>query len=192
MKKVFYQLGIFALSNFILYISGIALAIIACIVLWGNFTTEHYSEMEKLVYSPILLIPLGLGIHSIIYNAYNRVIFRDHQILITGQLGKDDGGFFTSIHQYKDTIDMRNIREVKLVVATVNSRKKVMRSHKGGLRPMRYFEFILADGTTKWMWITPFAKNQRKKMLAIINSKTGLNLSYDQLEEYQYFPRKKK
>ncbi len=191
MKKVFYQLSVFSICTFVLYLAEMVLDVIVCILLWGNFIAENYSEIDKLIFSLILLVPFWMGGYSFVSSAHNRVIFHDYQILITGQLGKDNG-FFASIHQYKDTIDMRDIQNVKLVVATVNSRKKAMKPHKCGTSPVRYFEFVLANGTTKWMWITPFSKNQRKKMLSIINSKTGLKLSYDQLEEYQFFSRKKK
>ena len=194
MKKNFYQLGFFAFGNLILNLTGITLIVLALVGLWCNLTTENYSKLEKLGVSIMLLSLLVLVVYSFFCNAQNKIVFHNHQILITGQLGKDDGGIYTAIYQYKDKIDMRDIRDVKLVFANADSNKKVKRyAGKGSLRPMLYFEFVLGDGMTKWMWITPFARSQRKKMLSIINSETGLNLAYDQLEEYDYsiFKRKK-
>lgn len=196
MKKVFCQFGLFALGRYFIYLAGIVLIVLTCVAVLGNLIDELYTVLAKLGAIIILLYPLSLGVYSFVCDAHNKAIFHNHQIMITGQLGKEAGGIYTTaIYQYKDKIDMRDIRDVKLVFANTDSRKKVKRyAGKGSLRPMLYFEFILADGTTKWMWITPYSRGQRRKMLAIVNDKTGLNLSYDLLEEYDYsmFARKKK
>ena len=81
--------------------------------------------------------------------------------------------------QFKTEIKYSEIEDIKLVLSTKNSKKESCRVKA----PHYYFEFVLKNGRTKWLLIGQFTQKQQIEMLDIINSKTGKNFNYSQLEE---------
>ena len=169
MKKTFYQLHVQAF-----YIRIIHLIIISS----GIFLI-----IDGIIRANILSILVGLlpalGFLSSYYSIfYNRIIFHDEIIEITGEKGKN-----TEKLQVEDKITYWDIDDIHLIYSNKNFRKKHPSSHHiGNLRPSMFFEFVLKNQKTKWVCISSFSKKQRKEMLEIINSKTGKNFSYDTLE----------
>ena len=170
MKKVFYQLGLQSLfiRAFLLFILSSSAYILVLAIIKLN-------------------IAMGLiGLFSFVFTFYtyltvfyNRVIFLDNVIKVTGQLGKSSERI-----QFPDEILYSNIVDIRISYAKKNSRKKSFKSSDlGNLQPKLYFEFILNNTKTKWLCISTFSKNQRKEMLKIINLKTGKNFSYDEIEK---------
>ena len=124
------------------------------------------------------------------YNMRNRVIFCDNKLIITGHwIIKNEG------LQFPDEIEYSEIKDISIICANANSlKKRIKNAGYSSLRPFFFFEFLLKNGTTKWLYIECYSKQQRRKMLEIINSKNDLNLSYDDLEtvDYSIYRRNKK
>ena len=122
---------------------------------------------------------------------HNQIILYDDRIVVTGHIIIKKRGI-----QFPDEIQYSEIENVTLICANANSLKKRMKDANvyASLRALVYFEFILKNGKTKWVFIEPFSKKQREEILAMINVKAGLNLSYLLLEkqDYSIFRKRKK
>ena len=178
MKKTFYQFSFYA---FFLRFVVIALIIMGLYIIGESISRANILGL-------IGLLPLILGATSYYVMFYNRIIFLDEIIDITGDKGKDSERI-----QFKDEIAYSDISDIRLVYANLNSKKKRKPSPSlGNLQPNMFFEFVLINQKTKWVYVSVFSKKQRKEMLEIINSKTGKNFSYDTLEREDSSMYKKK
>ena len=84
--------------------------------------------------------------------------------------------------QYNFFIEYKEIVEVRIIVSAKDSRNKAITAiAPSSLAPKTYFEFLLRDGKTNRLFITYFSAKQRKRMLGIINDKTGHCYQYGQL-----------
>ena len=121
------------------------------------------------------LIPVFIFGYSLISIMYYRIVFLDDRILVTGELGKN-------CTQYKDEILYNDIKNISVIYANKNSKKEPIRNLSfSRLRPKLYFEFELKNGETKWVYISWFSKNQKNKILELINNKTGTTFNYQSL-----------
>ena len=170
MKKTFYQFHIQAF-----YIRIVHLIILACSIFLITKGIVGVNILKILVgFFPVFIL-----LPSYYSTFYNRIIFRDEIIEITGNKGK-----ITERLQLEDKVAYLDIEDIRLVYANKNSQKKRHSSaHLGNLQPSMFFEFVLKNQKTKWVSVSLFSKKQRKEMLEIINSKTGKSFSYDALEE---------
>ena len=181
MKKVFYQnhIGFYIMT--LLFFSLISVGIY--VVVHGIILLEVPAVLSALMVSFLFSF-------IFISTAYYRVIFLEDRIHITGELGDK-----RTRTQFKDEIFYHDIENVRLVYVNKNSKKKSFSSPSyGNLRPRMYYEFILKNKQTKWVYISFFSKKTKNAMLAIINEKTGLNVSYEQMYEdlkKQFQQRKK-
>lgn len=108
----------------------------------------------------------------------NIAIFDDEKIHITGQR------MFVVV-QYAETIKYSDIADIEMVLRRGNSKCKGIkvfgkRAHGKSL----FYEFTMKDGSIKLFYINPYSKKQRAQMLDIINSKTGMDISYQQLQSH--------
>ena len=189
MKKVFFQLGalmIFTLSLFMFCImSGIYIFVKFLLVLIVNV------EYGALIGMVMGIVPIYIFFPPIIYLLHNRVIMEDEKIIVTGnRTAKKEHAF-----QYPDEIRYDEIKDISIICANANSQKKrIKNAGYSSLRPYFFFEVTLKNEETKWIYIECFSRSQRKKMLNIINEKTGLNFTYRGLErkDYSIYRRKKK
>lgn len=171
MKKTFYQLHF---GMIIAFITQIMVLVMAVYILINCFSDRVILKND------IMSIVGGVGaivvvVYSSISIGYNRIICTDDKINITGHRGpKHDRTQFETVILYSE------IKGVRMIISNKNSQKETLSEICAA--PRLYYEFLMTNGNTKWVFITPFSKKQRKEMLEIINSKTGKNFSYDTLE----------
>lgn len=171
MKKTFFQLHIGFFATLLIFVTGILIGIfvIVCTII-ENFQPN------------ILFIGVGIGwiIISVIpiYRCvYNRTIFYDNKIVITGEKLPP-----SYRNQFQDEIIISQIKDVRIVISNKNSKKEFTDLNLNSCETRRtYFEFEMENGEKKWMFIYYFSKKQRKEMLRILSEKTGKNLDYDEL-----------
>ena len=135
------------------------------------------------------LMTAGLFLFNLISLWHNRIIFHDDKIVITGHWIIKKQGL-----QFPDEIEYSEIKDIAIICANANSlKKRITSSGYSSLRPFIYYEITLKNNDTKWVYIECFSRNQRKRMLDIVNDKAGLNLSYKLLErkDYSIYKRKK-
>lgn len=186
MKKKIYPIGLPYFSTMSLFLV-VPLACLCAIAIcaYKMVTTGAY----------VLIIPIVASLSGVIMFTYifvcnilNITILTDEGIAITGQ--KIKGKI-----QYEEFIGFSEIKNVKLICAHINSKgQKLNIEGISSLRAHIFFEFELQNETTKLLYIEPYAKWQRKQLLAIINERTGHNFSYETLErrDESMFARKKK
>ena len=196
MKKVFFPLSLLYIFVYFLFAffigAGFYCIIYGVVIIYTYFNNGATIDLLKLGFEGIVggIGAIVIFIPPSIYLLHNRLIFYYDKIVITGHRFKKVG------LQYPDEIKYNEIKNVSLIYSNANSRKKRI-NVRGytALRPYTYFEIWLEDDKTKWILVECFSMIQRKKMLQIINQKTGLNLLYNQLEKKNdsiYKKRKKK
>lgn len=166
MKKTFNQFN----SNFIFGLIINCLLIGLGVFMFFRFVGNE--ESHSLIWTAF--IPIAVSVYDIIYYLYYQVDFLDEVIFTKGNML----GLFRPV-QYKTEIKYSEIEDIRLVLSTKNSKNESCRVKA----PHYYFEFVLKNGKTKRLLIGQFTQKQRIEMLDIINSKTGKNFKYSQLEE---------
>lgn len=170
MKKTFYQLhiGMFFSCLFCLLFIGLGIFFIVIEILNRAF-----------ILIPVGIFPIVLATGTLVGGLYYRIIFCEEKILVTGELPILGDGRT----QFKDEILYSEIEQINAIYVNKDSRKRSLKATTmGALRPRLYFEFVMRNKKTKWVYVSYFSKKQREAMLKIINDKTGMNLSYDQLK----------
>ena len=173
MKKTFYQLGAPAFLLYALMLVFIALGIF--LLCTREDVYIHYIvDIFICLYFPVVCT------YTLIAFGYNRIVFYEDRIVVTGNLGKK-----TWRTQYSDCIHYTDIVDVTIIVACgKNSKKRNLKDRSvSNIRPTPFFEFLLKNGKTKWVCIYSFGIRQRKKMLQLINERSGLSLDYARLKE---------
>lgn len=170
MKKTFHQLHFFAFCFRAVCFAFFAISVYMIIY---NLVRNNF------IGALVCLAPIIIFIDGYIFAFYNRMIFWEDRIEATGNFGKKDDKI-----QFPDEINYSDIENIKVIYVNKNSRKKTIRTYNlGNLQPKLYFEILLTTGKTKWLFISGYSKRQRNEMLRIINSKTGKNFVYSQLEK---------
>lgn len=157
--------------------------------IFGSCVLLSHQQYKSLILIVSGLFHVGLFSYALIYLWHNRIIFHDDKIVITGHWIIKKQGL-----QFPDEIEYSEIKDVAIICANANSlKKRITSSGYSSLRPFIYYEITLKNNDTKWVYIECFSKNQREKMLDIVNDKAGLNLSYELLErkDYSIYKRKK-
>ena len=99
----------------------------------------------------------------------------------------EDGMIKTKVHrfmppqsrfQFKLQIRIKDITAIRVIKSHYNSIKKP-NPILACSAPITYFEFTLANGRTKWLDIYFFSKEQRIRMLDIINEELGTDYDYE-------------
>ena len=162
MKKTFHRLNSYSIFGFVIDFLLIGLGVFS-FFLFAN---------DSLIWTAF--IPIAVSVYDIVYYLYYRVDFLDDKIFTKGEMK----GLIKPV-QFKTEIKYSEIEDIKLVLSTKNSKKESCRVKA----PHYYFEFVLKNGRTKWLLIGQFTQKQQIEMLDIINSKTGKNFNYSQLEE---------
>lgn len=80
--------------------------------------------------------------------------------------------------QFKLQIKIKDITAIRVIKSHYNSIKKP-NPILACSAPITYFEFTLANGRTKWLDIYFFSKEQRIRMLDIINEELGTDYDYE-------------
>ena len=173
MKKTFYQLHIGIFVGFCVILVVVMMSMYLIVEgISGGITSK-----DDVTYIVSGICVILLMAYSFITAFWYRIVCLDDQIKIIGHRGpKADRIQFDDIILYSDIVD------IKIILTEKNSKKKPIRTVINPA-PKLFYEFLLNSGKTKWLFITPFSKKQRKEMLAIINSKTGKNFSYDKIEK---------
>jgi len=186
MKKIFLPLHIWYIFYTLLFMfiigCGVYMVVIGIYILFTNVEFQSFI----LIFGGLYLIYLfGSATFNILHN---KIILTDNKIIVTGPpTDKKDG------LQFSDEIGYDEIQGVALIYANANSKKKrIKNAGYSSLRPFLYYEVTLKNDETKWIYIECFSKKQRKEILNTINDKTGLNLSYKQLERKDYSIYKRK
>ena len=189
MKKRLFPIGLGAIFVQIIILVFIALGIY--LIVAGIETMCIMGKPGGMLMVLLGAYPVGLFGFAIVNCWHNQIILYDDRIVVTGHIIIKKRGI-----QFPDEIQYSEIENVKLICANANSLKKRMKDANvyASLRALVYFEFILKNGKTKWVFIEPFSKKQREEILAMINLKAGLNLSYLLLEkqDYSIFRKRKK
>ncbi len=187
MKKTFLPLNFWHLVIYLMCILIASFGIYMTII--GLHALLVYGQYKLLILIVSGLIIVALFLFILIYNLHNRIIFHDKKIIITGHwIIKNEG------LQFPDEIEYCEIKDVSIICANANSlKKRIKKAGYSSLRPFVFYEIILKNNETKWIYIECFSKNQRKQMLGLINDKVGLNLSYELLErkDYSIYNKKK-
>jgi hypothetical protein len=123
--------------------------------------------------------PVAISLYAYITTFYNRIVFLNGTIMVTGNLGKK-----TERIQFKDEIKCADITDIKLVYANKNSQQtKVVSTNLGNLQPKLYFEITLKNNNAKWMLISTFSKRQRIDIINLINQCSGKSFNYNKLKK---------
>lgn len=172
MRKIYYQLHISFILSSVLYIIAIGVGITGIIM----GVTDIKSYLPAVPCGMFIAIYFAYSFFSI---AYYRIILFSDRIHATGEFGNSEVKT-----QFKDDVYYCDIADIRLVYINKNSKKKGFSGPAyGNLRPRMFFEFVLNNGKTKWIYISYFSKKQRNEILSIVNRNTGLNASYDQMYE---------
>lgn len=192
MKKKFYPFG--ALSLFLVMPS-----LLGVMALGGWFTYRIVGGMIN-NFKPASIFGLILGIAVFLVGAvYAIVFFRIRLVIFDDRIRAKGELRLTAkspIIQHDVDIFFDEIENIALIYEHGDSKGKRIKIYTAAqaFRAYFYFEFLLKDGGTKRIYIEPYAKWQRKQLLAIINERTGHNFSYKTLErrDESMFARKKK
>ena len=182
MKKVFFQFG-FNCAVFC-FASGFFVAIgMHCVL----FSILNINNLAGIVFICVVCGGMTIVIAlKMIQVLWYRIVFFDEEILVSG-----DKCPKSSRVQYKDEILYSKIETIRIIYSSQSSKKKKIPMLSGAHSyPGTFFEFILNNRRKKWVHITYFSKKQRIKMIDIINEKTGLSLSYDQMLKESKYTRK--
>ena len=171
MKKTFYQIGAMLLPLNLLRFTFVGIGIF--VIVAG--IAEGEGALAITVGFPWVLC----WCFHYFADMYNRIVFTNEKVLITGQL-------FPAFckRQFRDEVLYTDIANISLVRSTKGSKKKRVPNDRGGRSVgtiYTYMQFELKSGRKKWYGITFFSKRQRLQMLDILNQKTGLTRSYEQL-----------
>ena len=153
MKKTFFQLHV-----------GVFFSALPLVIFWGiglyviilSFTDPEMKEFFKIFFSLAGLGMMILCTWSFYASFYHRIIFLDDKIIVTGDKSDKDSKI-----QYKDEIVFSEIKDVKFIISSMNSKKKI--SSLLNSAPKSYFEFEIENGESKWVYIFYFSKKQGKK-----------------------------
>ena len=192
MKKKFYPLG--ALSLFLMmpcYLGIMAVGV------W--FTYRIVVGMIN-NFKPASIFGLILGLAYFLVGAVYAIVFFRIRLFIFDDRIRAKGELRLTakspIIQHDVDICFDEIENIALIYEHGDSKGKRIKIYKAAqaFRAYFYFEFLLKDGGIKRLYIEPYAKWQRKQLLAIINERTGHNFSYETLErrDESMFARKKK
>lgn len=156
-------------------------------VVIGFYILLSYSQYKSLALIISGFVTTTLFLYVLIYILHNRIILKEEKLVITGHwIIKNEG------LQFPDEIAYDEIKGVAIICANANSlKKRIKKAGYSTLRPFIYYEVLLKSEETKWIYIECFSKKQRKQILNIINVKTGLNLSYEDLERKDFSIYKK-
>ena len=192
MKKKFYPL----------HIGFLALCMIACGFMIAFGIWYIVMAIKSLIVSistgaffglVLSLIALVIGFVKLFGILRIKLIVRDDRIDIKGEFKLTAN---SPAAQRDDSIFFDEIENIALIYAHGDSKGKRIKTYTAGqaVRANFFFEFMLKDGGIKRLYIEPYAKWQRKQLLAIINERTGHNFSYETLErrDESMFARKKK
>lgn len=173
MKKTFYQLHIGIFVGFCVILVFVMISMYLIVEgISGGITSQ-----DDVTYIVSGICVILLMTYSFIKAFWYRIVCLDDRIKIIGHKGsKVDKIQFDDIILYSEIID------VKIILTEKNSKKNSIYTLYNPT-PRLFYEFLLNNGKTKWVLITPFSKKQRKEMLEIINSKTGKSFSYDTIEK---------
>ena len=176
MKKTFYQLHF---GTIVASITEIIVLVTAGYILLNCFSDGVIlkNDMMSIVGGAGAIV---IALYSMITTMHNRIIYTDNSIKVTGHLGSK-----SDRTQFKDEIKYSEISNIRIIWSCQNSKKQPVPAIYANA-PRLYYEIIMNNGRTKWIFIAPFSQKQRKEMLEIINSKTGKNFSYDALEQEDF------
>jgi len=185
MKKTIFPLHIGQLVIILMsiFFSGFGIYM----VLTGFYVLLAYRQYRALVLIISGCVIMSLFSYLLIYILHNKIILKDEKLIITGHLILKNEGL-----QFPDEISYDEIKDISIVCANANSlKRRIKKAGYSSFRPFIYYEVLLKNGESKWIYIECFSKKQRKIILNIINEKVGLSLSYDQLERKDYSIYKK-
>ncbi len=157
------------------------LLLILCLAMFGAGVWIIYVAIAKQAYiiSVIGIFTMALATYSIINIVYNRVIFTENKIIMTGEILKKSERI-----QFKDSINYCEICDIRVIYTNTNSKKqRIQLTGYGSLAPRLYFEIKLNNGKIKRIYISGFSYIQKKKMLELINKYTGLNFDYKTIDK---------
>lgn len=177
MKKRFCPLSASAIGCLIIYF----IVFLALIAFFIYSIVISYTVLDYIAVFIFSLPCVGVGFALIFLFLYKGVIFLEDKIIAKGSKSKNP---YVAI-QYEVEIYYKDILDVKIVISKNQNSLKKWYKQASGFSSTAYnkpfFNFILKDGETKWVWIELYSIKQRKKMLQIINEKTGLNIDYDDI-----------
>ncbi len=153
----------------------------------GFYILFRYNQLESLIIIISGFVTIILFLTYLLDSLHNRIVCEEEKMIVTGHIFQIHGKI-----QFPDEIRYNAIKDVAIICANTNSLKKRENSVFSSLRPIIYFEILLKNDDTKWIYIECFSKKQRKHILNIINDKTNLSLSYETLEKKDYSIYKKK
>ena len=169
MKKTFLPLGIIRVVAFIFWT-------LFCGVIVASFI--YTINSKQFIYLLVITLPLTLFcVVVFVWIFYNKIIFTEDKIIIKEDKIPDKN----MKTQYKDEIFFEDIVDVKMVMSRNKNSLKKWYSENHYRHKKIFFNVILKEQESKWVCVYPFSIKQRKKMLQIINEKTGLNIDYDDI-----------
>ena len=148
----------------ILYGVG-ALAAIALLVY--ILVSENRDALRLIIGSLLLLILLYSFVSPIIMY---RMKF-DGEAL---SMNKDFGIFKEDRVQYKEKVELKNIKEYKVILSDRNSKGE---AYKTKAPKKKYIEFIMNDGSKKRLYVSLYFKKQILKVLSLVKDITGIDVT---------------
>ena len=107
------------------------------------------------------------------------ITFCENSVIISQKPEEYEGKLLSN----KCKINYNSIEDVRLIhtIKNVNKRTVYDKSGNVGKDCQLFLEFTLKDEDTKWFDFCFFSDKQRVKIIELINAKTGLSKSYNQL-----------
>lgn len=159
MKKTFWS---FSLMSIVLRISMGVIGGAGCYVIVAN------PIPEIIIFFAVGLIVCFL---YVLGYTYYKVTFLENGIKVFALIP-------FIVHQHRLFVEYSKIKELRLIMAYKNSKKRRMPSSARGMPPI-YLCFVLGERTHEWVYVSAFSKKQINKMLGLIKDKTGLCYEYD-------------
>lgn len=132
---------------------------------------------------PILcsvLASAGLIIVGYVYFSQINIVFHKNELCFFSLFQKV---LINGKYTRKNKINYSDISNIQLIHSRKEANKKYYSNVNNG-EPTAihlHLEFVLKDESTKWFMLTLFSDKQRVKIIELINAKTGLSKSYNQL-----------
>ena len=168
---------------------GVAVTAVACLLGWSWLIWGIVFVSQDIAYVRIsrtgLPVPnwlLGVGLIIVLLMSIKETVsgwsyyvdFEDGMIKTKGHRFMPPQSRF----QFKLQIKIKDITAIRVIKSHYNSIKKP-NPILACSAPITYFEFTLANGRTKWLDIYFFSKEQRIRMLDIINEELDTDYDYE-------------
>ena len=155
MKRKLLPLSIFSIGICLFSLTMISLGVYAIIISTRYIAGGNIMALLGIVAGLYMLCSFFFYMIDLLHNV---IILSEEKIIVTGHLFVKKGGL-----QHPVEINYKDIISVSMICANANSlKRKIKNAGYSNLRPFFYYEIMLNNGETKWIYIECFSIKQRK------------------------------